>query len=98
CSKRVLFDHACYSTITQSLLLRLNTSGEYISYALVGGTTNVPGVLALYNFLPLYCPSCSTPTRLNHAENIIRGKFKAHRWYPGFVNSLTTEPKNGGRR
>ena len=35
-----------YLIITQSLLLRPNTSGEYISSALVGGTTNVPGVVA----------------------------------------------------
>ena len=37
---------ATYSTITQSLPLRPNTSGEYISSALAGGTTNVPGVVA----------------------------------------------------
>ncbi len=35
-----------YSTITQSLLLRPKTSGEYISSALVGGTTKIPGVVA----------------------------------------------------
>jgi hypothetical protein len=35
-----------YSTITQSLLLRPKTSGEYISSTLAGGTTNVPGVVA----------------------------------------------------
>jgi hypothetical protein len=35
-----------YSTITQSLLLRPKTSGEYISSALAGGTTKVPGVVA----------------------------------------------------
>ena len=35
-----------YSTITQSLPLRPKTSGEYISSALAGGTTNVPGVVA----------------------------------------------------
>ena len=35
-----------YSTITQLLLLRPKTSGEYISSALAGGTTNVPGVVA----------------------------------------------------
>ena len=35
-----------YSTITKSLLLRPNTSGEYISSTLVGGTTKVPGVVA----------------------------------------------------
>jgi hypothetical protein len=35
-----------YSTITQSLALRPKTSGEYISSALAGGTTKVPGVVA----------------------------------------------------
>ncbi len=35
-----------YSTTTQSLPLLPNTSGEYISSALAGGTTNVPGVVA----------------------------------------------------
>lgn len=35
-----------YSTITQSLLPRPKTSGEYISSALAGGTMNVPGVVA----------------------------------------------------
>ena len=34
-------------TTTISLLLRPNTSGEYISSALAGGTTKVPGVVAL---------------------------------------------------
>ncbi len=37
---------ATYSTITQSLALRPKTSGEYISSALEGGTTKVPGVVA----------------------------------------------------
>jgi hypothetical protein len=37
---------AAYSTISQSLPLRPKTSGEYISSALDGGTTNVPGVVA----------------------------------------------------
>lgn len=35
-----------YSIITKSLALRPKTSGEYISSALVGGTTNSPGVVA----------------------------------------------------
>jgi hypothetical protein len=35
-----------YSITTRSLPLRPNTSGEYISSALAGGTTNVPGVVA----------------------------------------------------
>jgi len=34
-----------YSTITRSLALRPNVSGMYISSALVGGTTKVPGVV-----------------------------------------------------
>jgi transcription elongation factor Elf1 len=34
-------------------------------------------MIAPYNFLHLYCPSCGTPTRLDHAGNILRGKFKA---------------------
>ena len=35
-------------------------------------------MLALYNFYPLYCPSCGTPTRLERADNLLSGKFKAH--------------------
>ena len=35
-------------------------------------------MLALYNFIPLYCPSCGTPTRLERANNPMSGKFKAH--------------------
>ena len=35
-----------YSTITVSLPVRPNTSGEYISSAWAGGTTYVPGVVA----------------------------------------------------
>ena len=35
-----------YSTITRSLAPRPKVSGMYISSALVGGTTNVPGVVA----------------------------------------------------
>jgi hypothetical protein len=34
-------------------------------------------MLALYNFLPLYCPSCGTPTRLDRVDNPLAGKFKA---------------------
>lgn len=34
-------------------------------------------MLALYNFLPLYCPSCGTPTHLDRIDHPIAGKFKA---------------------
>jgi predicted RNA-binding Zn-ribbon protein involved in translation (DUF1610 family) len=34
-------------------------------------------MLAPYNFLPLYCPSCGTLTRLDSASNPLAGKFKA---------------------
>ena len=33
---------------------------------------------ALYNFYPLYCPSCGTPTRLERVDNLMSGKFNAH--------------------
>ena len=33
-------------------------------------------MLALYNFLPLYCPSCGTPTRLDSVDNPMVGKPK----------------------
>jgi hypothetical protein len=35
-------------------------------------------MIALYSFIPLYCPSCGTPTRLERADNAMSGKFKAH--------------------
>ena len=35
-----------YSTISRSVEVRPNVSGEYISSARVGGTTNEPGVVA----------------------------------------------------
>jgi len=35
-------------------------------------------MIALYNFIPLYCPSCGTPTRLERVDNPMSGKFKAH--------------------
>jgi hypothetical protein len=35
-------------------------------------------MIALYNFIPLYCPSCDTPTCLDHADNVLRGKYQAH--------------------
>jgi hypothetical protein len=34
-------------------------------------------MIALYNFLPHYCPSCGTPTRLDRMDNPMKGKFKA---------------------
>jgi transcription elongation factor Elf1 len=34
-------------------------------------------MLALYNLLPLYCPSCGTPTCLDRVDNPLAGKFKA---------------------
>jgi hypothetical protein len=34
-------------------------------------------MIALYNFLPLYCLSCGTPTRLERADYPMSGKFKA---------------------
>ena len=30
------------------------------------------------NLIPLYCPSCGTPTRLERVDNPMSGKFKAH--------------------
>ena len=35
-------------------------------------------MIALYNFIPIYCPSCGTPTRLDRVDNPMSGKFKAH--------------------
>jgi hypothetical protein len=34
-------------------------------------------MLAIYNFVPLYCPACGTPTRLERVDNLLTGKFKA---------------------
>jgi hypothetical protein len=36
-------------------------------------------MIAFYNFVPLYCPSCDTPTRLDRMENTLIGKYQAHR-------------------
>jgi hypothetical protein len=33
-------------------------------------------MISLYNFLPLYCLSCGTPTRLDRMDNPMSGKFK----------------------
>ena len=35
-------------------------------------------MIALYDFIPLYCPSCGNPTRLDRADNMLSGKYKAH--------------------
>jgi hypothetical protein len=35
-------------------------------------------MIALYTFIPLYCPSCGTPTRLDRVDNALAGKYKAH--------------------
>jgi hypothetical protein len=35
-------------------------------------------MIALYNLVPLYCPSCGTPTRLDRADNALSGKYQAH--------------------
>lgn len=35
-------------------------------------------MIALYIFIPLYCPSCSTPTRLDRIDNALSGKYQAH--------------------
>lgn len=34
-------------------------------------------MLDLNDFLPLYYPSCDTPTRLDRVDNPLAGKFKA---------------------
>jgi hypothetical protein len=34
-------------------------------------------MLALYNFLPLYNPSCDIPTRPDSVDNPLASKFKA---------------------
>jgi hypothetical protein len=35
-------------------------------------------MIAIYNFIPLNCPSCGTPTRLERVDNPMSGKFTAH--------------------
>jgi transposase-like protein len=35
-------------------------------------------MIALYTFIPLYCPSCGTPTRLDRIDNALSGKYQAH--------------------
>jgi len=34
-------------------------------------------MIALYSFIPLYCPSCGTPTRLDRMEDVLAGKYRA---------------------
>jgi hypothetical protein len=36
-----------------------------------------PGI-ALSKFIPLYCPSCGTPTRLDRVDNALSDKYQAH--------------------
>ena len=35
-------------------------------------------MIALYTFIPLYCPSCGTPTRLDRIDNALSGMYQAH--------------------
>ena len=35
-------------------------------------------MIALYTFIPLYCPSCGTPTRLDRIDNVLSGKYQAY--------------------
>lgn len=34
-------------------------------------------MITLYTFIPLYCPSCGTPTRLDRVDNVLAGQYKA---------------------
>lgn len=34
-------------------------------------------MIALYNFTPLYCPSCGSPTRLDRSDNLDQARFNA---------------------
>src|SRR5687768_2858654 len=49
-----------YSTMTRSLAARPNVSGKYISSALVGGTTKLPGVVARATYVYSQTPSQSS--------------------------------------
>ena len=35
-------------------------------------------MIALYSFVPLYCPSCGSPTRLDRTDNALSGKYQAY--------------------
>ena len=35
-------------------------------------------MIALYSFLPSYCPSCGHPTKLDRVDNPLHGKFEAY--------------------
>jgi hypothetical protein len=35
-------------------------------------------MIALFTFVPLCCPSCGTPTRLDRVDNALIGKYQAH--------------------
>jgi hypothetical protein len=35
-------------------------------------------MITLSNLIPLYCPSCGTPTHIERVDNPMSGKFKAH--------------------
>src|SRR5215212_9591582 len=54
------FKFAPYSTITRSLPPRPNVSGMYISSALGGGTTKLPGVVARATYSYVCTPSHSS--------------------------------------
>lgn len=34
-------------------------------------------MIALYTFLPAFCPSCGTPTRLDRMDNLDQARFHA---------------------
>jgi hypothetical protein len=34
-------------------------------------------MIALFNFLPLFCPSCGVPTHLDHPSNNMIAQYKA---------------------
>jgi hypothetical protein len=36
-------------------------------------------MLAILNFIPHYCPSCGTSTRLDHPDNYELTMYKAHK-------------------
>jgi hypothetical protein len=52
-----------YSTLTRSALLRPKVSGEYISSALAGGVTKLPGVVARATYLYSQTPGYKKPEK-----------------------------------